>query len=178
MAKFQDLYEFIDRAVKSRKYPENTASGLRAALKLFETALNDDELSSLEVFKQNLEQIYGSVSSKNGKNFSASSLAVYKSRVSKVINDFEKYGIDPTKMASWSPKVVTRSPKNVTKVKKSSQDEVLQPDSSEVISGVEMVKVYVPLRPGIKSICDIPVDITKEDLEKIKIILGAYVMNK
>lgn len=58
MAKYKDLYEFVDRAVKSRKYPENTGYGLRAALKLFEGAVNEEESASLDKFKENLEQIY------------------------------------------------------------------------------------------------------------------------
>ena len=70
------LYDFIERAVKSRKYPENTAQGLKAALKLFDAVLNDEERQSLDTFKQNLEQIYHSVSSKNGKDFNASTLCV------------------------------------------------------------------------------------------------------
>lgn len=104
------IYEFIDHAIKSRKYPENTGSSLKTALKLFEVELNDDERNSIDLFINNIEQIYQNVFAKN-KNFSASSLAVYKSRVLKAINDYKKYGIDPTKMANWTPKVVTRSRK-------------------------------------------------------------------
>ena len=62
----------------------------------------------MDQFKKNLNQIYQSVSSKNGKNISAGSLVTYKSRIIKIFNDFEKYGIDPTKMANWNPKVVIR----------------------------------------------------------------------
>ena len=108
--KFEVLYDFINRAVKSRKYVESNASGLRVALKLFEAELNEEELNSLDVFKKNIEQIYQNVFSKN-KNFSAGSLATYKSRILKVLADYEKYGLDATKMANWSPKIVTRTKK-------------------------------------------------------------------
>ncbi|MDP3800230.1 MAG: hypothetical protein Q8Q90_02285 [bacterium] len=110
MKKFQDLYDFIDRAIKSRKYPDNTGMSLKTALKLFEVELNDEERSSIGEFKKNLEQIYQNVFSKN-KNFTASSLATYKSRVLKVLADYEKYGVELTKMANWFPKVIIRSKK-------------------------------------------------------------------
>lgn len=105
--KFESLYEFIDRAVKNRKYPTSTSHGLKAALRLFEAELNDDERVSLDKVKENIDQIYHSVSVKN-KNMAASSLASYKVRLAKVIRDFEKYGIDPTKMNNWSVKPVLR----------------------------------------------------------------------
>lgn len=104
----QDLYEFIDRAEKNRKYPTATASGLKAALRLFEAELNEDEKSSVDLFKKNLEQIYHSVTVNNGKSMSSGSLVTYRSRINKIISHFEKYGVDPTKMASWNPKVITR----------------------------------------------------------------------
>ena len=123
MAKFNDLYEFIDRAVKNRKYPSNTALGLKAALKLFENEANDDEKNSLDKFKQNLDQIYHSVSIKN-KDVTAGSLATYKSRVNKVLREFEQYGIDPTKMNNWSVKTIVRQKrKEVSKTEKKSVEE-------------------------------------------------------
>jgi hypothetical protein len=105
---FHQLYDFIDRAVKSRKYPANTGGALKTALNLFEKELNDEEKDSIETFKNNLDAIYNSVFQHN-KDFSATSLATYKSRVVKVLGDFEKYGTGPSKMANWSPKVITRS---------------------------------------------------------------------
>ena len=56
------------------------------------------------------------------------------------------------------------------------KSQFLDIDSSETIAGVEMVSVQVPLRAGIKSICVIPVDITAEECERIKTILGSYVI--
>lgn len=110
MKKFKDLYDFIDRAIKSRKYPENTGISLKTALKLFENELKEQELNSIDEFRKNIDQIYQSVFVKN-KNFSAGSLATYKSRVIKTLNDYEKYGVDATKMANWTPKIITRSKK-------------------------------------------------------------------
>lgn len=111
MTKFQDLYDFIDRAKRNRKYPEATAYSLRAAINLYDTELSDEEKSSLEKVKKDFEQITQSVFSKNASRFNASSLTTYKSRVLKVFADYEKYG-DPAKMSNWTPKVITRTKRN------------------------------------------------------------------
>ncbi len=110
MKKFEVLYDFVDKAIKSRKYPENTGISLKTALKLFEGESNEQELNSVDEFRKNLDQIYQSVFTKN-KKLSAGALATYKSRVLKVLNDYEKYGVDATKMANWSPKIIIRAKK-------------------------------------------------------------------
>lgn len=107
MTKFQELYDFVDRAKRNRKYPETTAHSLRAALKLYDAALNEEEKDSLDKVKGDFEQITRSVFNKNAEKFTASSLTTYKSRVQKVFADYEKYG-DPTKMNNWTPKVIHR----------------------------------------------------------------------
>jgi hypothetical protein len=132
--KFQDLYEFIDRAVKSRKYPENTGMALKTALSLFGKELSDEEKLSIDEFKKNLEPIYQNVFTKN-KNFSASSLATYKSRVMKVLGDYEKYGVDPTKMTNWSPKVIKRTSKKTGSGASGAQKDSLNTDDRAPISG-------------------------------------------
>lgn len=171
----RSLYEFVERAQKSRKYPENTAQGLKVALKLFESVTNEEEKSSLDLFKKNLDQIYHDVTVKNGKDFSASTLSVYKSRVEKVIRDYEKYGIDPTKMASWSPKVVKRKPRK--KMEKKS-DATQQGESDEIIpeASVGMHKLELSLRSGAKSIILVPKDMTSQEVEMFKSLLDSLVV--
>ncbi|MFA6158346.1 MAG: hypothetical protein WC763_01845 [Candidatus Paceibacterota bacterium] len=171
--KFLDLYEFIDRAVRSRKYPESTAQGLRAALKLFEAELNEDETASLDVFRQNIEQIYQSVATNNGKQYSAGSLATYKSRIVKVLGDYEKYGIDPTKMASWSPKLITRSPKKQEEKVSSGESSDPQDDVPSVSAQVGMHKIELALRPDKKFVIIIPRDITVDEAKIVKSVLDS-----
>jgi hypothetical protein len=175
----EDLYEFIDRAAKSRKYPETTAQGLRTALKLFDAVLNDEERQSLDVFKNNLEQIYHSVTVKNGKTFSVNSLAAYKSRVIKILTDFDKYGVDPTKMTSWSPKIITRGPKKNTVANKSKEggeefsEEIQTPSSS-----AGMHKIELALRPDKKFVVMVPMDITQGESNTIKAVLDSLVVKE
>jgi len=172
----QGLYDFIERATKSRKYPENTAQGLKAALKLFDAVLNEEERKSLDTFKNNIEQIYHSVSSKNGKNFNASTLAVYKSRISKLLSDYGKYGVDPTKMASWAPKVINRSPRKqrpATSTESMSEIKDLLP-----ITALGMHKIELALRPGVKSVIIVPTDMTDTEGAIIKGVLESLVTKR
>jgi ribosomal protein S20 len=149
MNKFEELYNFIDRAVKSRKYPENTGIALKTGLKLFEKELNEEEKASIDEFKKNLNQISNSIFSK-GK-FNAASLATYKSRIIKVINDYEKYGKDATKMANWSPKVIVRPkrqlPKDETQKSNSGQAGIIKNDSFHAFDFTGGVKLLIPKTP-------------------------------
>jgi hypothetical protein len=110
MSSYQELYDFVDRAKRNRKYPEATAQSLRAALKVYDAELSDEERASIAKVKGDFEQITRSVFNKNASKFTASSLATYKSRVLKVFTDFEKYA-DPAKMNNWMPRVINRARK-------------------------------------------------------------------
>ena len=99
------LYDFINAAEKSRKYAPNSAAGLRSALRLFQKELNEEEKSSTSLFRQNFNQIYQQVVNKNISSYNASSLDVYRKRILRLLSDYEKYGIDPTKLSTWTPKV-------------------------------------------------------------------------
>jgi hypothetical protein len=160
------LYEFIDRAVRNRNYPQNTALGLKAALKRFEAEANEEERSSVEKFKDHLEQIYREVVLKN-KDFNAESLRVYKSRVTRVINDFERYGIDPTKMANWTVKVPVRD-KTISSRK--SKEKMIEDRSGDEPELTGTHRIEHPLSYG-KVVISLPKETTQKDIEKIKKLL-------
>lgn len=178
MKPIKDLYEFIEVATRNRKYPTSTAQGLRAAVKLFDSELNDDERDSLDKVKTNLDQIYQSVFAKN-KNFTAASLATYRSRLLKVINDYEKYGTDPTKMANWNPKVVVRAPK---KAKPVQEPVVNVPDSTQDSFGTaaistpeNMHRLELVLRPGVKFVVIVPQDLKSTEAATLNALLTSLV---
>ncbi len=172
--KFSTLYDFIDRAVKSRKYPDATAQTLRAALKLYEPLLNEEELESVDKFKKNFDQITASVFNKNASKFSASSLATYRSRVQKVLDNFEKYN-DPIKMNSWSTKVVLRTKKTASE--KKTQDSQEEPEAKVQEKPLEgMHKIELALRPDKKFIIIVPMDITSTESTTIKAILDSLIV--
>ena len=183
MATIKDIYEFIDRAERSRKYPTSTAQGLKAAVKLFESELNDEEKASVDTIKQNLDQIYQSVFNKN-KNFTAASLATYKSRIVKVINDYEKYGSDATKMSNWTPKVINRVKRATTSVTNRVSDEPglpnpVQPenDGLSVTVPANMHKIELALRPDAKFIIIVPRDLREAEVATLKAILDSLAVH-
>lgn len=159
------LLEFIDTAEKNRKYPEGTADGRRAALRLFEPELNDEERESLDTFKAHLDQIYQNIFNKNKTKMKAESWETYKNRLNNLISDYEKYGIDPSKMANWSRAVRKVSTKGKTKTEEKEE----QPTKEiERYKEIDMSRFELPLRSGVKAIILVPSDITKEEVDKIR----------
>lgn len=176
MSQIKDLYEFIELAQRNRKYPANTASGFKAALKLFESDLTDDEMGSIDLFLKNIDQIYQSVARKNPKNMSMDSLRVYKDRVTRLIRDYQSYGVDPTKIANWNRPV--RAISRTKKVREVAQIEVpgqSEPDSI-LRADNQGSRVEIPLRDDFKALVYIPGDISKTEVEKINKILTAYIV--
>lgn len=180
MKNYQVLYDFIEIAVKNRNYPPNTASGLKAALGLFEKSLNSDELNSYELFKERLETIYKEVCSKNAKTYSAGSLAAYKSRIVKVIDDYEKWGIDPSKMANWPLKEIIPRAKRQTRnsggtERDSEQTDVGGASPSLTGSSVAMHKIELHLREGVKFTLILPHDINPSEANMVKAIIDSLI---
>jgi len=169
MAKFQELYDFIDHATHSRKYPTNTGHGLKAALKLFEPELKDDERNSLQKFKENFDSIYQEVFRKN-KNFSAGSLATYKYRVIKLLGDYERYGVDPTKMANWNPKVVSRGVRGSVATNKTVTQDVEPIRGLVPVPSADAQRMEYPLSAG-SIVITLPKEVTAADMKKIKTLL-------
>lgn len=115
----QKLLDFIVAAERSRKYLPNVAINHRTPLRLIDPELNEEERESVNVLKSNLDQIFHTVYLKNQSKMSASSIEVYKRRVRSVISDYEKYGTDLSKMASWNPIQQIRTKKVEKKLKDS-----------------------------------------------------------
>lgn len=168
---FKDLYEFVNSAVKSRKYPESTAQTLRAALKLYEQELNEEEQGSIDSFRKNIDQIAQAVFGKNKLKFSATSLATYKSRVLKVVNDYEKYGTDPTKMASWSPKLVARAKRGSKQQEKASPDNGAQSEPLMPASSVASTTLIKDFGSGRVAQIVLPSDATDDERQKLSMLI-------
>jgi hypothetical protein len=128
----ETLRDFISSAERSRKYPPNTAKAFNNALKLFEAVLNEEEAGSTEAFSERLDQIYHAVFEKNKNRMSVGSLATYKARVNRVLSDYESYGSDPTKFASWSPTIKPRAPRKSSSVKTTAQNQDTASENFEV----------------------------------------------
>jgi len=172
MNKFSDLYNFVDLAKNNRKYPPNTANGLFSALKLFEKQLNIDELSSVGLIEENIEEIFiGVVGTNKDKNIA--SLNTYKTRLLKVIADYQKYGINPSKMQTWQ--VTSSRPAIHKTVKKDTQDKNLDNTETELsdVANTPVHKIDLSLRNNGRATLSIPRNITPKDINSIKNILDA-----
>jgi hypothetical protein len=167
MDKFSDLYDFIDLARANRKYPENTANNLKSSLKIFEKELNPDELKSVSMIRDSIEEIFRSVVVAN-KHKSILSLNTYKARLLKVINDYKKYGADPAKIKNWQAKTRKSTPLLIDKDKKDKEKINL---SNSIYSPVENAhKIELCLESGCTTII-IPKKITRHEVDIIKKII-------
>jgi hypothetical protein len=175
MNKFSDLYDFIDFAKSNRKYANNTANGLKSALKIFEKELNIDELNSVDLVEDNIDEIFINTVTKN-KDKNIGSLNTYKARVLKVINDYQKYGINPSKIQGWSARAhETLGHKfNRKDILDKNQDKPKIALSDSINTPVENAhKIELCLRNGFKSVIIIPKDLTAKEAKMIKDILDS-----
>lgn len=177
MNKFKDLYDFIDFAKSNRKYPENTANGLKSALKIFEKELNIDELNSVDMIEDNIEEIFINVVSKN-KNKNIGSLNTYKARVLKVIKDYQRYGTNPSKIQGWTAKIhkvpehksvgLDKSDKEIDKTQTALSDHTNTP----------VHKIELSLRENVKSVIIVPKDITAKEVKMLKGVLDSLAVEE
>ena len=174
----QLLEEFLDTSVRNRKYASNTAYGIKAALKLFSQELNEDELQSFDLFKERFEQIYQTVFNNNKSKMNITTLVTYKSRLQKILGDYEKYGTDPSKMTSWNPVRRNKSSHNA-QIKNLNID--LQPfdNNRNILDGetaADSNRHEVSLRPSKKIVIVYPSDFTLKEAKSIK-SFGEYLVS-
>lgn len=173
---YSKLYEFVDVAEKSRKYPTETANALKVALRLFEAELNDEETKSVEIFSKRLESVYLSVFNKNKMKMTTGSLDAYKRRILRVLRDYSEYGNNPTKMANWNPVIVTRSRKSKKNVNQGVAKVTAAVDTNQTApasslsglptQGANRFELY--LRENVYAQIITPKDLTKNEAKKIK----------
>lgn len=198
MNTFSDLSIFIDLAEKNRKYPANTAQGLRASLKVFGKELKPDEFNSLNLVEERIDEVFLDVLNANRDKYSIESLNTYKARFVKVLTDYKRYGVDPSKMQNWTVKArkpVEHNPQRhlTDSVEKDTpdvkQDASVQTPSAHLPSPVHTVensglpmsanlsdnchRLELALRPGIKAILVLPADLSAPEAETIKSILDS-----
>lgn len=160
-----NLLDFIEAAEKSRKYPKNTASARRSAVRFFEEGLNEQEKESLETLKKNLEQISQNIFNKNKSSMNVKSLLTYKNRFTALIKDYEKYGINPAMMANWNRPLRKISVRGEKPKENTARDvRVRESDHADI----EISRFELPLGPGVKAIILVPSDITKNEVNKVR----------
>jgi len=170
--KFIHLYNFVELAKNNRKYPESTANNLKSALKIFENQLNTNELNSIFLVEDSIEEIFKSVVSAN-KNKSIESLNTYKARVLKVINDYKKYGQDPGKIQSWVVKSKKSTPLLIRKDKTDKTQISLSNPAHTPVNNVH--KIEIALDSNDKAIIFIPKSITRLEANTLKAVIDSLV---
>jgi len=165
--KFSDLYDFIDLAQSNRKYTESVANNLKSALKIFGKELNEEEMSSVSLIEDNIEEIFRIVAN-NNKNKSIGSLNTYKARILRVISDYEKYGQQPGRIQGWPVKEKKLTPMLNAKDKKD------KPLSLPKHTPVESVhKLDFALKDGSRAILTIPTNISPKEISTLKSLLDS-----
>jgi len=168
---FNKLFDFIDLAQKNRKYAPNTSTTFRTPLRLIEAELSDEEKESLDLLKERLDAIVSNIYGKNKTSLSAASLEVYKRRILNVISDYEKYGKDPAKMASWNRVIALRKSKKNKEVEEGSNQKytTLNERITEGSSQLRpMTRFELQLSPEDKAIILTPPRLKKNYIKKIK----------
>jgi len=190
--KFSDLYDFVDLAQSNRKYTESVANNLKSALKIFGKELNEDELSSVNIVEDRIEEIFRGVANSN-KDKNIGSLNTYKARLLRIINDYKKYGANPGKIQNWvvNPPLRLRSEQEKStpllnskdkkdKVKDTSLENLSYPINRGVEThpyppacGDNMHKIEIALDSNAKALLLIPKNITKPESETLKAIIDS-----
>jgi len=170
MNKFSDLYDFIDIAYSNRKYTESVANNLKSTLKIFGRELNEEELASVDMIEDNIEEIFRIVANKN-KDKSMGSLNTYKARLLRIISDYKRYGANPAKIQSWPAKE-----KKSTHLfnQQDKKDKPLSFSNHTPVNSVENChKIDLALKNGSHAILHIPANVSTQDIKTIKAILDS-----
>ncbi len=187
MATVTDLKDFIAYAQKNRKYPSNTAQGRRAALKMFELELNDDEKQSIELIGQRFEAIYNTVYQKHKNALSPSSWITYKKRMRTLLRDYVQYANDPTLFNAWQtgramPTTAKKAQKANTSVPVSEELKVIsvpteeRPVSTNSLLATDLNKVEYFLRPGFRVTLVLPNDFKAGEASRLKRLIDGMVV--
>jgi hypothetical protein len=182
--KISDLIEFIQKAIKLAKYNSNTGGGILYAVRAAEKGLLPEEPKEIEYLASHLEELFFR---QKDLNLSPQSQDVYFTRIRRVVEDYKKYGHDAKAIYSWAPKLRAKKDvpkKNVSSGKNDndknewnegrSSEQTNNNTSNNVIREVGGIKLNVVtwrLRPGVLVKIELPEDLTKADVERIKKLL-------
>jgi len=173
MSGFKDLYNFLEFAKNNRKYPESTANNIKSALKIFEKELTENELNSINLVEDTIEEIFLNVVSDN-KEKNIGSLNAYKARVLKIIKDYKKYGVDPSKIQGWQIKTRKSTPLLNQKDKKDKNIDNQHFELSNAINN-PVHKIDLSLKNGKRATITLPDNIDLHEAQTIKAVVDALV---
>lgn len=176
MANTEDLIQFVNIAEKNRIYPRGTADGYRAAIKLFDEVLNEEERESLTIITERLAKIYQEVIIKNQNRIKIQTLATYKSRMIKLIEDYNQFGQNAEKMANWTRPVKNRK-RHSSGIAPAPIGQESPNQNFVPLPSVKMNRIELVLRPEIdtKALILLPFDLKNSEATLIKSLVDALI---
>ncbi|HUC90090.1 MAG TPA: hypothetical protein VMR45_04765 [Patescibacteria group bacterium] len=182
------LQDFAKRAERNYKYKPNTATALAGAAKLFTTVMTEEELAAERFPLDKIDQFADRIYTKYPDKYNVDSLRVYKSRITRIVKDYETYGVDAKSMASWNP--LSRQRKRATGTKQasnikstselSSHTEIKThtpapiystPNQPIATEGSKVVDLHLPLSGDRTIVVYYPTNLTESEANKIGIVL-------
>jgi hypothetical protein len=175
-----DLVEFLQKAIKLAKYNSNTGGGMLNAIRAAERGLLPEEPKDIDYLVSHMEELFFR---QKDLALSPQSQGVYFNRIKRAVDDFKKYGLDAKAIYAWSPKQKPKKQATTSTTKKTQEklqelNEIEEMPriyaSGEVIKEVGGVKLNVVtwrLRPGVLIKVELPEDLTRSDVERIKKLL-------
>jgi len=181
-----DLIEFLQKAIKLAKYNSNTGGGLLNAIRAAERGLLPEEPKEIDYLVDHMEELFFR---QKDLALSPQSQAVYFTRIKRAVDDYRRYGVDAKAIYAWSPKLKPKKASSSNQAKKNATPKQGEPididDDRPVIyarnesndsvikevGGVKLNVVTWRLRPGVLVKVELPQDLTKADVERIKRLL-------
>jgi len=181
-----DLLEFLQKAIKLAKYNSNTGGGMINAIRAAERGLLAEEPKDIDYLVSHMEELFFR---QKDLGLSPQSQAVYFTRIRRAVEDYKKYGLDAKAIYAWSPKLKPKKAAAAPAAKKAVPNK--QEDIPETIEerangyskndanglvikevgGVKLNVVTWRLRPGVLVKIELPEDLNKSDVERIKKLL-------
>jgi len=170
------LLSFLDWLAAKGLMQRNTVAGRKAACSKVLGVLDPEEQA--DVTQVNIDDAMARFANLQGKNYVPNSLAVYRSRISAAIADFERYLADP---ASFKPGLVKRRVRVEPQNKKQSLDTTEHTPRAQTHVDVPSgsahspVNVFpIPIRPDVVvRIQGLPFDLTESEARKIASVILA-----
>lgn len=181
-----DLLEFLQKAIKLAKYNSNTGGGMLNAIRAAERGLLAEEPKDIDYLDSHVEELFFR---QKDLGLSPQSQAVYFTRIRRAIEDYKKYGLDAKAIYAWSPKLKTKKseitptakkpvlakPEEITDVTENRSTANNKNDSNDAVikevGGVKLNVVTWRLRPGVLVKIELPEDLNRSDVERIKKLL-------
>lgn len=157
------LAKYIDKNLLEGKYSKNVAHGLGTALRVFSASSDKKDQNSIDSFKNSLSKIAVKISL-GLPEISAGSIATYRSRMNRLIRDYEE------SHGNTKDKITV-----VNGIQRAKTDSILRHAIHKPVRGssLEVHKLEIALQSGSSISLILPKTMTRHDVEIVKSILDS-----